>query len=74
MYFGEKEWKMSDAPKHYIEKRLYDVVAFKLEVKTIIAKSKLSQNREIEDFISVKKQMKRQNKNYLFKTMSNLKK
>ena len=74
MYFGEKGWKISDAPKDYIEQRLEDVVVFKLEVKKIIAKSKLSQNREIEDFISVKKQMKRQNKNYLFKTMSNLKK
>ena len=74
MYFGEKEWKMSDAPKHYIEKRLYDVVAFKLEVKTIIAKSKLSQNGEIEDFISVKNNMKKQKKFYLFETMHNLKK
>ena len=74
MYFGEKEWKMSDAPKDYIEKRLDDVVAFKLEVKTIIAKSKLSQNREIEDFISVKNNMKKQKKFYLFETMHNLKK
>ena len=64
MYFGEKGWKISDAPKDYIEQRLEDVVAFKLEVKKIIAKSKLSQNREMEDFISVKNQMKRQNKNY----------
>ena len=39
-------------------KRLDDVVAFKLEVKTIIAKCKLSQNREIEDFITVKNNMK----------------
>ncbi len=74
MYFGEKGWKISDAPKDYIEQRLEDVVAFKLEVKKIIAKSKLSQNREMEDFISVKNQMKRHNKNYLFKTMSTLKK
>ena len=53
---------MSDAPEAYIVKRLDDVVAFKLEVKTIIAKSKLSQNREIEDFISVKNNMKKTEK------------
>ena len=65
---------MSDAPKDYIEQRLEDVVAFKLEVNNIIGKSKLSQNREKQDFISVKENMKKQNKNYLFETMSNLKK
>ena len=49
---------MSDAPEDYIVKRLDDVVAFKLEVKTIIVKCKLSQNREIGDFITVKNNMK----------------
>ena len=73
MYFGEKGWKMSDAPKHYIEQRLEDLVAFKLEVKNILGKSKLSQNREIQDFISVKENMKKQNKNYLFESMSSIK-
>ena len=73
LYFGEKGWKMSDAPKDYIEQRLEDVVAFKLEVNNIMGKSKLSQNREKQDFISVKENMKKQNKNYLFESMSNLK-
>ena len=56
---------MSDAPEDYIVKRLDDVVAFKLEVKTIIAKCKLSQNREIEDFITVKNNMKTEKIFYL---------
>ena len=73
MYFGEKGWKISDAPKDYIEQRLEDVVAFKLEVKSFMGKSKLSQNREIQDFISVKENMKKQNKNFLFESMNNLK-
>lgn len=73
MYLREKEWKISDAPKDYIEKRLEDVVAFKLEVNNIIGKSKISQNREIQDFISVKENMKKQNKNFLFESMINLK-
>ena len=73
LYFGEKGWKMSDAPKDYIEQRLEDVVAFKLEVNNIMGKSKLSQNREKQDFISVKENMKKQKKNYLFESMSNLK-
>ena len=38
-----------------------------------MGKSKLSQNREKQDFISVKENMKKQNKNYLFESMSNLK-
>ena len=42
MYFGEKEWKMSDAPKTYRKKDLNDIVAFKLEVKLIIVMSKFS--------------------------------
>jgi len=73
MYFGEKGWKMSDAPKSYIEQRLEDIVAFKLEVKSFMGKSKLSQNREIQDFSSVKENMKKQNKNFLFESMNNLK-
>ena len=73
MYFGEKGWKMSDASKDYIDQRLEDVVAFKLEVNNILGKSKLSQNRETQDFISVKENMKKQNKNYLFEAMSNIK-
>ena len=73
MYFGKKGWKMSDASKDYIDQRLEDVVAFKLEVNKILGKSKLSQNREIQDFISVKENMKKQNRNYLFEAMSNIK-
>lgn len=33
-------------------KKINDAVAFKLEYNNIICKSKLSQNREIQDFIS----------------------
>jgi transcriptional regulator len=73
MYFGEKGWKMSDASKDYIDQSLKDVVAFKLEVNNILGKSKLNQNRGIQDFISVKENMKKQNKNYLFESMSNKK-
>ena len=73
MYFGEKGWKISDAPKDFIEQKLEDIVAFKLEVNNILGKSKLSQNREIQDFISVKENMKKQNKNYLFESMSSIK-
>ncbi|MCH2631085.1 MAG: FMN-binding negative transcriptional regulator [Nisaea sp.] len=50
---GSEEWKMSDAPKEYLEQMLENIVAFKFIVKKITAKSKLSQNRGEKDFKAV---------------------
>lgn len=73
MYFGDAEWKMSDAPKDYMEQMLDNIVAFEFDVKTITAKSKLSQNRDIEDYNSVKIVMRENNKKHLFDAMNNIK-
>ena len=56
-YSGEEAWKLSDAPRDYMEAMLDNIVAFTFEVETIVAKSKLSQNRAPEDFESVKASM-----------------
>ena len=56
-YSGDEPWKLSDAPRDYMEAMLDNIVAFTFEVETIVAKSKLSQNREPEDFESVKASM-----------------
>lgn len=72
MHFGDAEWKMSDAPKDYMEQMLDSIVAFQFDIKTILAMSKLSQNREIHDYNSVKKTMKEQNKKILFDAMDNM--
>ena len=56
-YSGDEAWKLSDAPRDYMEAMLDNIVAFTFEVETIVAKSKLSQNRESEDFEAVKASM-----------------
>lgn len=48
---GENAWRMADAPTDYMEKMLDGIVAFKMTTTRILAKSKLSQNREELDYI-----------------------
>ncbi|WEK05892.1 MAG: FMN-binding negative transcriptional regulator [Candidatus Devosia phytovorans] len=47
---GDKAWRMADAPADYMSDMLEKIVAFDIQVTRIIAKSKLSQNRETADF------------------------
>jgi len=54
---GDKAWKMSDAPKDYMKTMLDNIVAFRVEIEKIQAKSKLSQNREQADFENVARMM-----------------
>ena len=46
-------WKMSDAPKDYTQSLIENIVAFRIDISRVIAKSKLSQNREPRDFANV---------------------
>lgn len=46
---GDQAWKMADAPADYLEMMLGNIVAFRVKVTRIEAKSKLSQNREARD-------------------------
>lgn len=48
---GDTAWKMADAPKDYMQQMLDNIVAFHISVTKILAKSKLSQNRETRDYI-----------------------
>lgn len=68
-FFGKEAWKMSDVPRDYIEEMLEYIVAFKFKVSDITAKSKISQNREEIDFVSVKKTMDSLNKTFLASSM-----
>ena len=72
-YFDNNAWKMSDAPRDYIETMLDGIVAFEFNIESIVAKSKLSQNRDKEDFESVKNKMKELNKDHLHDAMSTIK-
>ena len=73
-YSSNNAWKMSDAPKDYMEMMLDGIVAFEFNIDSIVAKSKLSQNRDKEDFESVKNKMKELNKDHLHDAMSTIKK
>lgn len=48
-------WKMSDAPKNYIEPMLKAIVGIEIEITKIQGKSKLGQNKEHRDIIGVAK-------------------
>jgi transcriptional regulator len=50
---GIDGWKMSEAPKDYLQEMLDAIVAFKLKAERIEAKFKLSQNREAKDYDGV---------------------
>jgi transcriptional regulator len=48
---GSNAWRMADAPTDYMEKMLDGIVAFRLTTVKVIAKAKLSQNRELRDYL-----------------------
>lgn len=50
---GAKAWKMADAPADYMDQMLGNIVAFRISVHRMLAKSKLSQNREARDYQGV---------------------
>ena len=54
---GAAGWRMADAPKDYLDMMLDNIVAFRIEIARVLAKSKLSQNRTDADFNAVTEQM-----------------
>lgn len=48
---GDQAWKMTDAPAQYIDEMLSNIVAFRIDIRRTLAKSKLSQNREARDYV-----------------------
>lgn len=48
---GAGAWRMTDAPPEYISQMLGAIVAFRMRVTKVLAKSKLSQNREARDYL-----------------------
>lgn len=47
---GADAWRMADAPADYMAQMLGAIVAFRITVTTLLAKSKLSQNRAPRDY------------------------
>jgi len=56
---GEAAWRMADAPKDYMASMIDNIVGIELTVTSMVAKSKLSQNRDKEDFDSVIDQLEK---------------
>lgn len=50
---GEGAWRMADAPADYLETMLGNIVAFRIAPTRVLAKSKLSQNRDARDHAGV---------------------
>ena len=69
IHSGDKAWKMSDAPKDYMEQMLANIVAFDFAITSITAKSKMSQNRAPEDYASVAETMEMKNRPFLARSM-----
>ncbi|MGI9524919.1 MAG: FMN-binding negative transcriptional regulator [Hyphomicrobiaceae bacterium] len=47
---GKDAWRLADAPTEYIERMFGEIVALRIKVHKLLAKSKLSQNREERDY------------------------
>ncbi|MCH8466653.1 MAG: FMN-binding negative transcriptional regulator [Roseinatronobacter sp.] len=47
---GSAAWRMADAPKDYMAQMLDGIVALKIDIDRVLAKSKLSQNRADIDY------------------------
>lgn len=48
---GKDAWRMADAPMDYMQQMIGSIVAFRIEVRRTLAKSKLSQNRTERDYL-----------------------
>ena len=70
--FGDRAWKMSDAPRDYMDQMLDNIVAFSIDIDSISAKSKLSQNRDLVDFDGVVREMEMTGRKTLSASMKRL--
>ena len=50
---GKQAWRMSDAPRDFMAQMIDAIIGIEIDVSRVVAKSKLSQNREAGDFDSV---------------------
>lgn len=67
----QKPWKMSDAPKEYIQDQLNQIVGIKIEIEDLIGKFKLSQNRSQQDVRNIADALVQQDKEKLSHLMLN---
>lgn len=71
---GEADpWKLSNAPSTYIDEMISSVVGIEVDVDTIEAKSKLSQNKAEVDFDGVREKLHTLNRRSIAHAMDSLK-
>jgi len=56
----DSDWQVSDAPSGYIARQLKGIVGVKIEIKSMVGKWKLSQNKSTENTQGVIKNLERQ--------------
>ena len=66
---GDKAWKMADAPADFMRDMVQNIVGFQINIDTVQAKSKLSQNREMEDYDNVANELEAKGLNRLASRM-----
>ena len=69
---GDAAWKMADAPAGFMTEQLAAIVAFRIDIARIEAKSKLSQNRAPEDFDGVRRELGARGKSDLARRMNGI--
>lgn len=51
-------WKMTDSPKDFIDTMLKAIVGLEIEITRLVGKSKLSQNKDVDDILGAGKALK----------------
>jgi transcriptional regulator len=69
---GDRAWRMADAPAEYMVQMLANIVAFRIVVRRVLAKSKLSQNREARDHRGVVEGLRARGNDALAERMARL--
>ncbi len=66
---SERPWKMSDAPREYIDQMLTAIVGIDIEITAMTGKSKLSQNKDKRDLIGAVEGLRQQGQQEMAEAM-----
>jgi transcriptional regulator len=55
----QSTWKLDDAPEEYVQTMLKAIIGIEIDIKSLVGKFKLSQNRPTEDYEAVVEQLRK---------------
>ena len=61
----QSNWKLSDAPEDYVKSMLNAIIGIEIDIKSLVGKFKLSQNRPEQDYAAVVEQLRQSPKEAL---------